>query len=117
MPVIQPAHDEHDDEPVLVFMDGAAELQLEPDGTVYRPGDRMPKSMTQHQRVTLQAAGLRFETRHREAVVTPEGRPAELAAADHIDPPAPGPAVVAAVEDVPKDDAPQPRRAAPKREG
>lgn len=110
-----------DDEPRLYLMDGIDELQLEEDGKVYRPGDAMPKNLSHAKRVSLQAAGVRFETRHDEPVLMPDGTPAEMAAAEQIDPPAGGPAVVAAVEPMPPapetsadEPAPQPRRAARK---
>lgn len=110
MPVNPPvAETEHDAEPVLILQGGTDELQLEEGGTVYHPGDPMPKSLSHARRVALQAAGVRFETRHTEPVVTPDGEPATLAAAEQIDPPMGGPAVVAAVEDVPKDE-PSPTR-------
>lgn len=96
------------DEPILVLVSGTDELYLDEDGKVYRPGDRMPRTLSHARRVALQAAGIRFETRHDEPVVTPEGRPAELAGAEQIDPPAGGPAVVAAVEDRPTTDADEP---------
>lgn len=96
--------DETFDEPVLILQGGTDELLLEEGGKVYRPGDRMPKSLSHERRLSLQAAGIRFETRHPEPVLTPGGAPAEMAAAEQIDPPPGGPAVVAAVEDVPKDD-------------
>lgn len=106
-----------DDEPRLYLMDGIDELQLEEDGKVYRPGDAMPKNLSHAKRVSLQAAGVRFETRHDEPVLMPDGTPAEMAAAEQIE----GPAVVAAVEPMPPapetsadEPAPQPRRAARK---
>lgn len=99
-----PEETTHDDAPVLVFQGGTDELRLEEGGKVYHPGDPMPKSLSHARRVALQAAGIRFETRHHEPVVTADGKPAEMAAAAQID----GPAVVAAVEDVPKTDDEQP---------
>lgn len=97
----------HTDEPVLIFQGGVDTLQLEEGGKEYKPGDQMPKSLSQQRRVALQAAGIRFETRHPEPVLTPDGKPAEMAAAGQIDPPPMGgPVVVAAVEDVPKAEVP-----------
>jgi hypothetical protein len=80
----------------LIF-DGPDTLFLEEDGKAYRPGDRMPHSLSHERRVNLQEAGLRFTTVHEEPVVTPDGKPAEMAAAEQIE----GPAVVAAVDDAP----------------
>ena len=102
--------------PQLIFQGGSDELRLDPDGRVYRPGDPLP-GLSQQRRAALAAAGIRIETRHEEPVLTPDGRPATIAAAEQID----GPAVIAAVEPVtaaPADDEPaaqpaqQPRRAA-----
>jgi hypothetical protein len=101
--------EEHNaDEPILLLMSGTDELYLDEDGKTYRPGDRMPRTLSHARRVALQAAGIRFETRHDEPVITPEGRPAEMAAAEQIDPPQGAPAVVAAVEDRPKTGADEP---------
>lgn len=102
-----------DRDPDLIFVGGPDELHLEEGGKAYRPGDVMPKNLSHAKRVSLVAAGVRFETRHYEPVLTPDGKPAELSAAEQIDPPAGGPAVVAAVEAVPADEPKpdQPRRA------
>lgn len=103
------------DEPQLILMDGIDELQLEEGGKVYRPGDVMPQTLSNAKRVSLQAAGVRFETRHDEPVLMPDGKPATARAAQHIA----GPAVIASIEDAPtapdppaQEPAPQPRRAA-----
>lgn len=106
--------DEHADQTVLILQGGTDGLQLEDGGKVYRPGDPMPKNLAHARVVALQAAGIRFETVHAEPVLTPEGNPAEMAAAAQIDPPPGGPAVVAAIQDVPKTEAsdePSPSRA------
>lgn len=84
--------------------DGPGTLQLEEGGKVYEPGERMPGSLSAIRRAQLQAGGLRFTTVHDEPVVTPEGTPAAMAAAEQIEPPMGGPVVVAAVEDTPKAD-------------
>lgn len=86
-----------------VFLGGADYVQKEEGGKRYLPGDRIP-GLTNAQKASLQAAGLRFGTIHHEPVVTPEGEPAQMAAAEQV----PEGAVVAAVEAVPT----QPRRAA-----
>lgn len=89
-----------------VTFDGPGTLQLEEGGKVYQPGDPMPQSLTDIRRVQLQGVGMRFTYQHDEPVVLPDGETAEMAAAAQIDPPMGGPAVVAAVEDMPKSDAP-----------
>jgi hypothetical protein len=89
--------------PVLVLQGGTDRLQLHEGGRVYRPGDALPRSLSHEQRASLRAAGIQIATVHREPVITPEGAPAELAAAEQIEPAPGGPAVIAAVEDVPKD--------------
>jgi hypothetical protein len=91
----------HEDEPMLILQGGTDALQLHEGGKVYRPGDPLPKSLSHAQRASLTAAGIRIATVHRETVVTPEGGPAEMAAAERIEPAPGGPAIVAAVEDVP----------------
>lgn len=83
-----------------IVFEGPGTLQLEEGGKVYAPGDPMPARFSDQQRVSLQATGLRFTYQHDEPVVTPDDVPAEMAAAEQIG----GPAVVAAVEDVSKDD-------------
>ncbi len=93
--------------PELILLGGTDNLQLTEGGKVYRPGDPMPKNLSHKRRLSLQAAGIRFEMRYHEPVLMPDGKPAEIAAAEQID----GPAVVAAVVDQPKD---EPRRAARK---
>jgi hypothetical protein len=93
-----------------VFLGGADYIQKEEGGKRYVPGERVP-GLTNAQRVSLQAAGLRFGTIHHEPVVTPEGEPAQMAAAGQI----PEGAVVAAVEAMPAADE-KPRRAARERE-
>ncbi len=52
--------------PVLIFQGGTDALQLAPDGPVYHPGDPMPESLSDQQRIALQATGIRFFTRHPE---------------------------------------------------
>lgn len=111
--------DEH--APQVILIGGTDELQLEEGGKIYRPGDVMPRSLSHAKRVSLTAAGLRFETRHHEPVLTPDGQPATISAAEQIEPPPGGPAVIAAVEAGPaalEPPAPQPahepRRAARK---
>lgn len=108
-----PERDAHDDEPTLVFLGGSDTLQLEEGGKVYLPGDPLPKNLSQARRVSLQSAGIRIETRHDEPVLAPDGTPDTHAAAGQIDPPPGSPAVIAAVEDVPKQE-PAPARTAKK---
>lgn len=102
--------DEH--APELIFVGGADELRLEEGGRTYRPGDALPH-LGQARQNALRAAGIRLATRHYEPVVTPEGRPSPLAAAEQIE----GPAVVAAVEAVPPADPTpdEPARRAPRK--
>jgi hypothetical protein len=84
-----------DDEPQLYLMDGTDELYLEEEGKAFHPGDRMPRTLTNAKRASLQAAGIRFETRHPEPVAEPRGRrttaadpePEPPAAADPETPP------------------------------
>lgn len=59
------------DGPDVIFQSGADQLQLEPGGPVYRPGDVMPKGWGGDQRLSLQRAGFRFETRHAEPMPVP----------------------------------------------
>jgi hypothetical protein len=116
MPVNPESPESHDDEPVLILQGGTDRLQLHEGGKVYVPGDRLPKNLGQQQRVSLQAAGVRFEWRYPEPVLTPDGEPATMAAAEQIDPePGAGPVVIAAVEDVPKDRPTDPSAHAPRR--
>lgn len=108
--VVTPVNDP-DAPPVLIFAGGADTLQLQEGGKVYRPGDALPR-MSQARKNELRAAGILLTTRHAEPVVTPEGQPATMAAAAQVE----GPAVVEAVEDVPKEanqpkDEPSPSRA------
>jgi hypothetical protein len=79
-----------------VFLGGADYIQKEEGGKRYLPGERVP-GLTNAQRASLVAAGLRFGTVHHEPVVTPEGEPAQMAAAEQV----PEGSVVAAVEAVP----------------
>lgn len=83
--------------PQLIFEGGSDTLQLEDGGKVYRPGDVIPR-LSQERRIVLQSHGIRFSTRHYEPAVTPDGTPAEMAAARQI----PEGAVVAAVVDMPQ---------------
>lgn len=87
--------DEH--APQLIFEGGSDTLQLEDGGKVYRPGDVIPR-LSQARRIVLQSHGIRFVTRHYEPPVTPDGAPAEMAAARQI----PEGAVVAEVVDMPQ---------------
>lgn len=64
----------------VIFQSGADELRLEPDGPVYRPGDVMPASFGGDQRLSLQAAGFKFFTRHVEPAPAPATMPAETPA-------------------------------------
>ena len=95
----------------LIFVGGSDTLQLEDGGKVYRPGDVIPR-LSQERRILLQNAGIRFTTRHVEPTVTPDGKPAEMAAAEHL----PDGAVVAAIEAAPVEPSSKPRRAAPAKE-
>jgi hypothetical protein len=107
MPIV-PASNDTDVAPVLIFQGGSDELQLEPGGRVYKPGDVLPKDLSQVRKNALRAAGILLTTRHAEPVLTPEGSSATIAAAEQIE----GPAVIAAVEPAPSDapkDEPSPR--------
>jgi hypothetical protein len=97
-------------EPGIYLTGGTDELYLEEEGRVFYPGDRMPRTLTNAKRVSLQSAGIRFETRHAE----PEPEPKARISADEADPET-GRAE-RAVETRPDDkvEATQPRRAASK---
>jgi hypothetical protein len=80
----------------MVFLGGTDELQLHAEGKVYRPGDTV--NVTEAQRISLRRAGIALGPMPEpdEPVVTPEGQPANLKAAEGL----PAGAVVAAIEDV-----------------
>jgi hypothetical protein len=52
------------EEPQLYLLGGTDELYLEEEGRVFRPGDAMPRTLTEAKRMSLQTAGLRFGTQH-----------------------------------------------------
>lgn len=88
--------------PELIFEGGTDILQLEPGGKEYKPGDVIPR-LSHARRVALQATGIRFTTRHHEPVVTPDGKPAAMAAAEQM----PEGAVIVAVEAAPAAELPR----------
>lgn len=55
------------DGPDVILIGGTDELRLDDDANrVYHPGDVMPRTLTHEKRLSLQAAGIRFATRHDE---------------------------------------------------
>lgn len=94
----------NDETPDVILIGGTDELYIAEEGRAFRVGDVMPKTLSHAKRVSLQAAGVRFETRHTE--------PAPMPAAE----PAAAPVRAAVAEAVPADDTvdEKPRRTARK---
>jgi len=59
-------------EPQLYLLGGTDELYLEEEGRVFRPGDAMPRTLTNAKRMSLQTAGIVFGTEHPEPVPEPK---------------------------------------------
>jgi hypothetical protein len=95
MPRSGSSRDAGDDEPQIYLMDGTDELWLDEEGRMFKPGDRMPRTLTNAKRASLQAAGIRFETRHPEPVAQPRERPADAE-------PEPEPASAEAADETPR---------------
>lgn len=70
--------------PEVIFVGGTDTLQLEKDGPIYEPGAVMPASLSWEQRLGLQRAGVRFETRHPEPTPEPKAATAKSAPADPV---------------------------------
>jgi hypothetical protein len=74
----------NDTEPHIYLTGGTDELWLEEEGRKFVPGDQMPRTLTAAKRASLQAAGIRFETRHPEPEAEPKlAAPSGQAEADH----------------------------------
>lgn len=92
------------DAPDVVLIGGTDELYIAEEGRAFHVGDVMPRTLTHERRLSLQAAGIKFETRH-DVPADPQSKPVGQ----------PAPAAEPA-QDAPsiEDEAEAPRRAASK---